>query len=84
MTQSLSALGLITRYWKFLLPESRHARATLQELAHIADFLEKKASDTPQSKIVLYLGQDFSDFYPTIISWLSEEVCGKAFTYLSG
>ena len=68
--------------WKYYLPESRHARATIQELVNIADFLEKKASDTPQSKMVLYLGESFSDFYPTIISWLSEEVCGMVFTYL--
>ena len=72
------------KHWKFLLPEGRHARATLQELANIADFLEKKSSDTPQTKIVLYLGQEFSNFYPTIISWLSKEVCGMVFTYLSG
>ena len=84
MIQSLSALYLMTRYWRSLLPERRHARATLQELANIADFVEKKSSDVPLSKIVLSLGQNFSDFYPTIISWLSKEVCGMVFTYLSG
>ena len=75
-TQSLLALIAMIRHWRILLPESRHARATLQELANIADFVEKKAFDTPRSKIVLYLGQEFSDFYPTIITWLSKEVCG--------
>ena len=74
----------MTRNWRVLLPESKHARATLQELANIAVFLEKKSSDSPQSKIILYLGYRFFDFYPTIVSWLSEEVCGMVFTYLSG
>ena len=82
MAQSLLALTAMIRHWRVLLPESRRARATLQELANIADFLEGKASDTPQSKIVLYLGQKFSDFYPTIISWLSNEVCDMLLTYL--
>ena len=85
ITDSLLALYAIRWRWRDLLPKSTHARATLQELANIADFLEKKASDTPQSKIVLYLGkEEFSDFYPAIISWLSKEVCGMVFTYLSG
>ena len=84
MTQSILALITMIRHWRVLLPESRHARATLPELANIADALEKKASDTTQSKIVLYLGEEFSDFYPTIIAWLSKEVCGMVFTYLSG
>ena len=84
MTQSILALITMIRHWRVLLPESRHARATLPELANIADALEKKASDTTQSKIVLYLGEEFSDFYPTIIAWLSKEVCGTVFTYLSG
>ena len=70
-------------YWKDSLPESRHARATLQELANIAEFFEKlEASDTPQS--IVHLGHHFCDLYPTIISWLSKEVCGMVFTYLSG
>ena len=84
MTQSLLALLAMIRHWKVLLPESKHAGATLQALANIADFLEKKVSDTPQSKVVLYLGQKFSDLSPTIISWLSKEVCGMVFSYLSG
>ena len=84
ITHSLLALHAMKYKWKHYLPESRHAGTTLQELANIAGFLEKKASDTPQSKIVLYLGEKFSDFYPTIISWLSKEVCGMVFTYLSG
>ena len=84
MTQSLLALTVMIRHWRGLLQESRHARATLQELVNIANFFEKKASDSPQSKVVLYLGQNFSDFYPTIISWLSKEVCSMVFIYLSG
>ena len=85
MAQSLLALNVMIKHWRVLLPESKHARATLQELANIADFLEKKASDTPQStpEIVLNLHHGFSDFYPTIISWLSKEVCAMVFTYLS-
>ena len=66
--------------WKFFLPESRHAGATVRELANIADFVEKISSDVPLSKI---LGYRFSDLYPTIISWLSKEVCGMVFAYLS-
>jgi len=81
MTQSLLALNVMISGWRVLLPESRHARATIQELAKIADLLEKKASDTPESKTVLILGEEFSDFFPTIISWLSKEVCGMVFTY---
>ena len=84
MTQTLLALRVIERFWKILLPERRRARATLQELAKIADFLEKESSNTPRSKITLILGPQFSDFYPTIISWLSTEVCGMVFAYLSG
>jgi hypothetical protein len=84
MTKSLLALLAMIRHWRVLLPESRHAAATLEELAKIAIFLEKKASDTPQSKTILILGPEFSDFCPTIISWLSKEVCGMAFAYLSG
>ena len=67
--------------WKYLLPESRHAGATLRELANIADFAEKISSDVPLSKI---LCGAFSDLYPTIISWLSKEVCGMVFACLSG
>jgi hypothetical protein len=77
MTQSSLALGAMMRIWRILLPESRHARPTLQELAKIADFLEKNASDTLLSKIELYFEQSFFDFYPTVISWLSKEVCGR-------
>ena len=84
MIQSLSALYTMTKSWRSLLPESRHATATLQELAKIADFVEKKSSGLPRSKIVSSLGEEFFDFCPTIISWLSEEVCGMVFTYLSG
>ena len=84
MSRSLLALREMSWWWRNFLPEGRHARATLQELAKIADFFEKKAPDTPQSKIVLYLGPQFCDFCPTIISWLSKEVCGLVFTYLSG
>ena len=83
VTWSLLVPRLLETRWSDLLPESRHARATLQELANIADFLEKKASDTPRSRIV-HLGNSFTRFYPTILSWLSKEVCGMAFTYLLG
>ena len=82
MIQSLSALDLMIDDWRALLPESRDAGATLQQLANIADFLERKASDTP--KTLLKLGDHFSDFYPTIISWLLKEVCVMVFTHLSG
>jgi hypothetical protein len=75
----------MTKYWRSFLPESRHARATLQELANIADFVEKKSSDLPLNKILPSLvGEEFFNFYPTIISWLSKEVCGMVFTYLLG
>ena len=84
MTQPILALDAMIESWRIFLPESRNARATLQELANIADVLEKKASENPQTKIILNLGQEFSDFYPTIISWLSKEVCGMVFTFLSG
>jgi len=62
------------RHWRDLLPGSRHARPTLQELAKIADLLEKKASDTPHAKFLHDVDYELSDFYPTIISWLSKEV----------
>ena len=84
MTWSLLALPQMRGWWREFFPESRHARATLQELANIADFLEKTASDIPQTKIVFHLGDGFSDFYPSVISWLSKEVCGMSCTYLSG
>ena len=82
MTQSLSALDIMRMYWRYLLPESRHAWATLQELANIADFVEKKSSDVPLRK--MSFGRNFSDFYPTIISWLCKEVSGMVFACLLG
>lgn len=67
-----SPLQKIIENWRLFLPAGRHARATIQELANIADFLEK--NDNPHERIIeLYLGKHFSDFYPFIISWLSKE-----------
>jgi hypothetical protein len=83
MTWSFSAMDLMISNWRRLLPQSRHARATLQELANIANFAENKSSDLPLNRIEFGSCQ-FSDLYPTIISWLSKEVCGITFTYLSG
>lgn len=68
-----SPLKMIIMDWKICLPAGRHARATLQELANIADFLEKNDKGPHESNIKLFLGKKFLDFYPCIISWLSKE-----------
>jgi hypothetical protein len=95
LTQRSLALYALVNRWRDCLPETRHARATLQELANIADFAEKKAFDFPRA--LKSLGEpegpedwcrfqhlDRPDFYPTIISWLSKEVRDMVFTRLSG
>ena len=96
ITQQSSALFALVYRWRDCLPESRHARATLQELAYIADFAEKKAFDFPRALKSLgsepeepedwrrFQNLDRADFYPTIISWLSKEVRDMVFTCLSG